>query len=273
MWCTDADQILDPNFKSVFDDFSICSPFVDPVHDFCHMNENVSISLIKDAVMSLSSESVLVIERQLTDFLSGGCFENVSIVTSMSLAHCPLTNLIGESAFGDIDYDFSKRRNASLHNRSALHCIKRNKTMNYLSKKPLGLQRKMLLSARRQGPEFRKESKVQEEKVKDSIRQKFLENQQKKIDKEMTEITRNSKIIDAITEQGGPCKTAEDVDNLVEHLHAARKNVSLAIKDQIRYQKLIHKQKLKFGPLPFMISTLKECLDPSSPPSKRRKLN
>ena len=60
------------------------------------------------------------------------------------LRHCSLTNLIGESAFGDLDFDFNIRRNASIHNRSATHCIKRNKTMHFLGGKSI-YQRRIFL--------------------------------------------------------------------------------------------------------------------------------
>ena len=45
------------------------------------------------------------------------------------MAHCKLTNLIGEACFGDLDFSFFKRRNASLHHHSTVNMLKRNHTM------------------------------------------------------------------------------------------------------------------------------------------------
>ena len=49
------------------------------------------------------------------------------------LRHCPLTNLIGESSFGDFDFDISRQRNATFPNRSAVHCVKRNRASAFLA--------------------------------------------------------------------------------------------------------------------------------------------
>ena len=69
---------------------------------------------------------------------------------------CPLTNLIGKGAFGDFDFDCSKRRNASVHNRSALHTVHRNKTMEFVHHKTAKARKELFSVARKMAPELRK---------------------------------------------------------------------------------------------------------------------
>ena len=73
-------------------------------------------------------EALGVTKRQLEDFLPGGKFEDMDECMKEQLMHYPLTNLEGENAFGDFDFDVCKRGNASLHIRSSMHSIKRNTT-------------------------------------------------------------------------------------------------------------------------------------------------
>ena len=74
---------------------------------------------------------VAVTERQLVDFLPGGKFHGVEDPELRArLQHSKLTNLVGEQAFGDLDFSLFKRRNASLHHLSSINIMKRNKTIS-----------------------------------------------------------------------------------------------------------------------------------------------
>ena len=56
--------------------------------------------------------SLIVLKRQLYDFLYGGVFgDELDRDLQNILDTCPLTNLVGERMFGDLDFDLSKRRN------------------------------------------------------------------------------------------------------------------------------------------------------------------
>ena len=46
------------------------------------------------------------------------------------MKHCKLTCLVGEQAFGDLDFSIFKRRYASLHHHSTLQMMKRNKPIS-----------------------------------------------------------------------------------------------------------------------------------------------
>ena len=89
-----------------------------------------------------------------------------------------------------------------LHNRSALHALKRNNTMSYLKKKTSAAQRHIFQIARQEGPLLRKENRKREEEVKDAIRAKFVQNQDLKIVKKMKELH-------ALTQSGQMLKITE----------------------------------------------------------------
>ncbi|KAK3743352.1 hypothetical protein RRG08_061288 [Elysia crispata] len=147
----------------------------DAVHDFA---QQIDLSLISKVIDYIVSEAIVVTKRQLCDFLSDGQYDSKHVLSNVEkeIAHCPLNNLIGESSFGDFDFDLSKRRHASLHNRSSLHMVKRNKTMNFLTKKTSGQQRNILALARKYSQKYRKHSRKMEEKATNQIRQRFVEN-------------------------------------------------------------------------------------------------
>ena len=214
-WSSDPSQLLDHNFISVFDDIAFKAVEFKCVHEFLANNDE---NLIHRALMSRAKGTYDVTRRQLSDFLTDGYYSSADTEIQSQLLHCPLTNLVGESAFGDLDFDFSRRRNVGLHNRSALHALKRNNTMLYLKKKTSAAQRHIFQIARQEGPLLRKENRKREEEVKDAIRAKFVQNQDLKIVKKMKEITRTDTIRANVEDHGGPCQTSEDVDHLLSTL-------------------------------------------------------
>ena len=268
-------KIFDHDFKSVFgDELQITSPTWDSVHEFVFNHDS---ALICGILKVLISECALVLQRQLCDFLPGGCLASPNDIVKKQIDHCPLTNLIGESAFGDLDFDYSKRRNASTHNRSVLHSVKRNKTVqNFLNTKSVSKQKKLFAIARSKAPIFRKQQREQEEAVKNCIRQKFLENQDRKIKKAFSDMSKSDSITANVEAHGGPCKCSADVQDLFVRLTQeglSKTKMVECFKNEIKYQKAVFGKKLKFGELMFMVESLKKCFDDSpSPPSKRRKL-
>ena len=267
---------LDRKCLSVFENqFPITSPMWESVHAFSNLTDNSAV--IENILSNLAKDCIVVTEKQLSDFLPGGKFENVDDSSRRQISHCPLTNLIGESSFGDFDYDMSKRRGASLHNRSANHVIKRNGTVGYITKKPEATQSLLFSHAKKMGKQLRKDNRAMEMKVVIDTKQKFADNQSKKIAKLQAALSRHSKAVDSVKDHGGPCGSPEDVDDLVAKLRSAKKSdrhISEVLKSEIRYQKEMYGQKLKFGDLKFMVSTLKKCLSPvDEPPLKKSKHN
>ena len=73
-------------------------------------------------------------KTQLADFFSRsreGKYHGVQDDdTRKQLQHSKLTNLIGEQAFGDLDFSLFERCNASLHHHSTINMLKRNKSIS-----------------------------------------------------------------------------------------------------------------------------------------------
>ena len=120
-------------------------------------------------------------QKSTCRFFPGGKFEDMDECMKEQLMHCPLTNLVGESAFGDFDFDVCKRRNASLHNRSSMHSIKRNKTVKFISSKSRSQKNRLFGLARLRGKVIRKESVEHEKEVKNNVREMMAENQQRRL--------------------------------------------------------------------------------------------
>ncbi|GFO48411.1 hypothetical protein PoB_007491600 [Plakobranchus ocellatus] len=59
---------------------------------------------------------------EIKKFLGGGVYGDAIPDSVMEILNtCPLTNLVGERLFGDLDFDMTKRRHSSLHHRSMIN--------------------------------------------------------------------------------------------------------------------------------------------------------
>ena len=122
-WIDDPSDLLSPNFLSVFDgDLVIKAPTFHSVHDFALNND---VKIVTRCLKYMCVEALGVTKRQLEDFLPAGKFEDMDECIKEQIMRRPLTNFVGVSAFGDFDFDVCKRRNASLHKRTSMHCIKK----------------------------------------------------------------------------------------------------------------------------------------------------
>ncbi|GFS20593.1 hypothetical protein ElyMa_003316700 [Elysia marginata] len=108
----------DDELKPVFEDF--------PLDD--------KKDILAEAFKQISSKSTCVVKPQLSDFLEGGIFFEIADETKAILDKCPLTNLVGERIFGDLDFDMLRKRYASTHHRSSTIRWKHNKTAVWLEK-------------------------------------------------------------------------------------------------------------------------------------------
>ncbi|KAK3770777.1 hypothetical protein RRG08_036379 [Elysia crispata] len=171
----------------------------------------------------------LVTSRQLVEFLEGGAYgEKLSSSQFRQLENCPLTTLIGERAFGDLDFDMGHRRQCSLFNRAAKHMLKRNRTMDWLSNKSGAEQERILAEGRKVGQKLRKKYKKQEDIVRLKIKEKLVENERKKHEKELKDAKDKQEIIDKIMKEGGVCNNRKHVDKI---------DTAESLKLQLRYQK------------------------------------
>ena len=211
------------------------------VHAFL---ETADSSLISKCLMPLAAECVLVTKRQLNDFLIGPFSSHINTDSTEfeQLRHCPLTNLVGESAFGDLDLDLQRKPNRKMFSRSASHAFNRNKTASFLASKSKSSREMLFSIARRKSRELLKQEASKEKMLKNKVREKMVENQEKKIQRKIKEISVGAEIMRRVEDHGGPCHSASDVDMLVQMMQQQGKKegaIAEAIKDELRYQKSI----------------------------------
>ena len=101
-------------------------------------------------------EALGITKRQLEDVLPAGKFEDMDECMKEQLMHRPLTNLVGESAFRDFDFDVCKRRN--LYTIDPLCAVLKNKTVKFISSKSRSQINRLFGLARSRGKVLRKES-------------------------------------------------------------------------------------------------------------------
>ena len=241
LWQQDVSQLMDANSPCVFPEF---------------FPESTRDSMVYDKVFSVSSEGdqqetelalkklvegfVVVVQRQLSDFLPGGEYgEEPSIERRMKLKHSKLTNLLGENAFGDLDFSQFKRRNASMHYHSGIHMVKTNKTISkWLTNKTHDEQAKLLQIAHQNSVNLRRKHRQHESNIVIKRKEKLELNKRIMEEKLAAKQATREKLLADIKHDGGPCQCAADVDNL--DLGNLTKAAQIkALKLQMQYQKEI----------------------------------
>ena len=204
-------------------------------------------------------------KRQLADFLPGGRYHGVQDEdTRKRLQHSKLTNLIGEQAFGDLDFSLFKRRNASLHHHSTINMLKRNKSIStFLNLKTPEEQHSLLQLSKQKAAALRKKHR-QDEKDAVARRQLILEETHAK--KIQAEDSRRKKILDITTKlrpHAGPCAAPVDVDRLLNSYTSAKERM-LAIRAELLFQKLVLLKSSPYlkvtGTMPQLVQRLKQFL-------------
>ena len=67
------------------------------------------------------------LKLQVNDFLPGGIYGGAPFEMPPEVNHCPLTNMLSENVFGELDYDIQRARNSSTHQRSSTNILYHNK--------------------------------------------------------------------------------------------------------------------------------------------------
>ena len=145
-WRVDSSDLLDEDYQSIFDgEFEMDSPTKAAVLKFA--NEH---SAKVNATISLLMRDVLITTRApLKDFLEGGKYSTpLCYAEQKTLQHCPLTNLMGGNAFGDMDFDMGKWRHTTFHHHSTTQMLARNKMSDWLAQKEVDEAAKLLSLAR-----------------------------------------------------------------------------------------------------------------------------
>ncbi|XP_064636439.1 uncharacterized protein LOC135493239 isoform X1 [Lineus longissimus] len=150
LYSKDASGILE-NQDSVIPEFAVEGGEV-----MLHCTQTVKKpELFVKTLQALFAGFLAVTDRQLQDFLPGGRYYDVQDqAIREKMSHCQLTNLIGEQNLGDLDYSLFMRRHASLHYRSFINMMQRNRTMSswFLAKTKTEQGHLLSLSAKKAAP-------------------------------------------------------------------------------------------------------------------------
>ena len=147
----------------------------------------------------------------------------------------PLTNLVGENAFGDFDFQQKKCRNAKLFHHSTLHMAKRNNVSGWLDDQSPTEQAFNMKKARKKAKPTKKEHRQREKDVSSAVRKKLMAQAAASIEAEIKAARLRQKLIEDVAKHGGPCRKVEDVEDLKDRLKGGE--LTTAVKNEIRYQK------------------------------------
>ena len=166
---------------------------------------------------------ILVTTRgQLKEFLEAGEYGSILATEDQQiLAHCLLTNLLGENVFGEMDFNMGNRCKTSFHHRSTTEMLHHNKTSKWLAEKPKEEATHLLLIAHRKSKLLCMQHWRQEQIVWLMIREKLLENESKKRLKEAAAARKKAILIRKVLAHGGPCTRKVHVTH-VRKLRAGR---------------------------------------------------
>ena len=190
----------------------------------------------KSTLESLMISFIEVTERQLSDFLPRGKFGTEPDPNLREkMMHSKLTNLLSENEFGDLDFGFFKRRSASLHYHSGIQMVKRNRTISvWLSSKPPAEQSRLLKLAREKGSNLRKKHRESEKAVMVKHKERLELCYENKKAKAAAALKCKEQISISVREHGGPCRSAADVNRLMEGLKT-KKAQNAALRSEVKY--------------------------------------
>lgn len=237
-WREDTSELLDAQFEGVFGvEFQVNTVMKAAVYKFASEYNDA----VKRALEVIMRDLLVVTRMQLADFLAGGQYgheQPPEIVEA--LKHCPITNLLGENVFGDMDFKINKSHNASFHHHTSILMMKHNRTTKWLQDK--GDAGNIMAMARRKRKALREEHKRQEVLVRLHIKEKLLQNEQEKKRKEARMAQQRASILQRVRRHGGPCCFGNDVSRLVQQLKrdgASKCRILNVLKDEVRFQKQI----------------------------------
>lgn len=192
-WREDASDLVKEDFSGVFDgEFQTASPTKHAVCQFAAQHPTE----VKDILQRMMPGMLQTTRAQLKEYLSDGMYgQPLSPADTNLLQHCPLTNLLGENVFGELDFDMGKRRHASLHHRSSIQMLQHNKIPQWLEGKEEKKRSDLMSLARVKAKPIRQLHRRQEQIVKMKIRQKLLENERSKRLKEAADAKKRADII------------------------------------------------------------------------------
>ena len=173
-WTSDASDLLDPAYAGVFGavhELGINKDhFRTSLHKF--IEDPGTYAAVKQHLQGLMPNLLICTKTQLKDFFPG---EKYGGQQYEGLEHAPLTNLLGENVFGDLDYDMGRRRNTSMYQRTAWGMNRHNRTGDWLAEKGLQETAALFEYARPKARQLRDQHREQERIVRQRLREKMEE--------------------------------------------------------------------------------------------------
>jgi aubergine-like protein len=239
LWANDASLLLSKDDPGIFDEFGVPKDEVFANLFAGELDLDLECNNILENMMHSFIE---VTERQLVDFLPDGKYgKEPDGELRERMKHSKLTNLLSENEFGDLDFSYYKRRNASLFYYSGVQMVKRNKTLSaWLSSKSPSVQTSLLKMARAKSREIRLKHRNNEMVVRKQHLERLEKNHATKQQKKAADQALKEKCGACVNSHGGPCKTTEDVNKVLSGVKF-KKDIKAIIRDEYCTKVLGHK--------------------------------
>ncbi|GFO14465.1 hypothetical protein PoB_004097000 [Plakobranchus ocellatus] len=158
----DPNPLLNMTFQGVFgeDYANQDSSLRDAIFEASCINKELTSEALRELLIAFDS----VAEPQLSEFIypTGPFHANLGADVIEQLKQFPVTNLVGEHAFGHLNYDITKRRNSTVHHRSSCQMLLWNSTVDWLSNQSKQQQEHLMTKARKIAPALQLKHRQQE---------------------------------------------------------------------------------------------------------------
>ncbi|CAC5425463.1 unnamed protein product [Mytilus coruscus] len=191
-----------------------------------------------DILKIICSSMLTIVKRQLNDHLENGVYGSLPDPDLKSrTSHSKLTNIPAENLFGDLDFYFKRKPNATLRHHSAISMLKRNKTIQWLKTKTENSRKVLLLKARKSAKSLKSKEIAYEKSVMEARKTHLQQIKKKKQQLEQKKKMEINKIEQSVRLMGGIVRSRKDVDRLLQ----LSKTIRLK-KEKLRNQLLYCKQ-------------------------------
>jgi hypothetical protein len=226
-------DLLDPDEK-LWDDVHVQDT---DVTKSLYTSHSDLISVTLEALSLICGKFLGTLQRQLADQLPGGKFDQPSEALQSQSSTVVLNNIRGESDFAVLKRQKIFAPNATTLCHETVTMWEQNRPGDYLQKlSPAEYHQHMAIS-QKLGPHVikqeRERAKALEEKRRETLKQKQLENAQK----EKAKADERQELVNKICDMGGPLNHPEEIAQSMANKTEIEKLAIL--QEQLRYQRLI----------------------------------
>ncbi|KAF4073774.1 hypothetical protein AMELA_G00247150 [Ameiurus melas] len=236
-WSQDASVLLQPEaVANVFLQVPMQENNFPGVFTFCHGNANNQYgALMKECLQRMMKVIASVMEENLKDFLPGGLYcKDPSGELMERFASCTLSQLMGEYPFGHTYSNKNRLDKAQVQSEDMSHD---DSDGNGAVSSPQG----PAVKRRSASKPYIMFDRVNLRPLNKMKKKRLTELADKKLQKlKMQDQNYKKKVIASVTKNGGPCKSIQDVDQLLlrmEGAHYAQKRE--AVRSELNYLKFV----------------------------------